>query len=598
MNNFEEKLKYISKNNFEVPESYEDSVNDALKYISNMQSPSRKINKKKTKSKFVGLLQKVAVMILVGALSATVYAGIAGNLSFEKMGLNKLSQNYEDNKVAINEKIDNEYFTLSLENIARDSAYIILEYKINLKEKALNEFEEITYTDAWGYTIGIANTIKLNGDKNPFCISHTEKESDSEYSYYQIIYTMANDENMMDLEIWFDYLWTENYLNESVQIDEIFKINSQIDNFEEQDINTQKQELDDGSTIILDKVLNTNFQTFVRVKRTINNISYGEYGDSNFLQWKSFLITDENDNLIPYRTYSSDLIGRKYYLASSGKEIERDKIYKLKENEIINVEENYVILLDDVQDLNKFKVIPIKSRAYDDRKTNEEAEMYKKATWYPVVEGDKVYTKQADLGGTLEITNIKIDDENITFNYNKKGIVENGTGYVIIRNNKMGMNYIHSKKQDETNSGEIVFGRDLAGAGGLGIRQGMLDNIEDLEFTILFGKVTEYDGVPFETRMPALSNQELKIDSINRVKTNTKIIKYILNEQEITCTIDYDNNDNLLKVRGYTNELYYKEGDIYRTINIMDYDKASDLIDILEKSMNDRNIKYIIEEKD
>ena len=191
MNNFEEKLKYISKKDFDVPENYEKSVNDALNYISNMQTTSRKSNKKKTENKFIGILQKVAAIILVGTLSVTVYAGITGNLSFEKMGLKKLSQNYEENKVAINEKIENEYFTLSLENIARDSAYVILEYKINLKEKGLSEFKEITYNNNIGYTIGLANTIELNGEKNPFYITHTEKESDTEYSYYQIIYAMA-----------------------------------------------------------------------------------------------------------------------------------------------------------------------------------------------------------------------------------------------------------------------------------------------------------------------------------------------------------------------------------------------------------------------
>lgn len=598
MNNFEEKLKYISKQDFEVPENYKKSINDALEYISNMQSSTQRINKKKSKNKFTSFMQKVAAVILIGTLTLTVYAGITDNLSFEKMGLKKLSQNYEENKVTLNEKIDNEYFTLSLENMARDSAYVILEYKINLKDKALNEFDEITYSDNIGYTIGLANTIELNGEKNPFYITHTEKESDTEYSYYQIIYAMANDQENMNLKIWLDYLWTEYYTNETVQIDEIFEINSKIDNLEELNVDKQKQVLDDGSTLILEKVLNTNFQTFVIVKREIKNISYGDYSDSNFLQWKSFLITDESDNLIPYRTYNSELMGRKYYLASSGEEIERNKTYNLKESEIINVEENYVVLLDNVQDLTNIKIIPIKLRAYDGRKTNEEAEMYNKATWYPVVEGDKVYTKQSDLGGTLEITNIKIDEENITFNYNKKGIVENGTGYVIIRNNKMGMNYIHSKKQDETNSGEIIFDRNLSGAAGLAIKEGMLDNIDDLEFTVLFGKVTEFEGKPFETTMPEYSNQKLKINSINREKSNTKIIKYKLNSADIAITLDYDNNDNILRFNGYTDGLYYKdENDKIKGFRIYEYEKATDLVEDLKKYLDYNNIEYTIEEK-
>lgn len=595
MDNFEEKLKYISKKDFEVPENYERSVNDALKYISNMQTSTKRVNKKKSENKFTSFMQKVAAIIVIGTLSVTVYAGITGNLNFEKMGLKKLSQNYEENKVTLNEKIDNEYFTLNLENIARDSAYVILEYKIKLKDKALNEFKEITYNHNIGYTIGLGSFIELNDEKYPFYIDHTEKESETEYSYYQIIYTMAKDDDTMNLKIWLDYLWTEHSTNESVQIDELFEISTKIDNFEKLNVDEQKQVLDDGSTLILDKVLNTNFQTFVRVKREICNITYEDYGKNNNLQYKSFLITDKNDNLIPYRTYISDVIGTNYYLASTGEKIERDKISNLKKDDVINVEENYVVLLDNVQNLAEFKVIPIKSRLYNDR-TNEEGEMYNKAIWYPLTEGAVNCFKQSDLGGILEITNIKVDEENIIFNYNKKGIVENGTSYVLIRDKTRKMNYISPKNQDETNSGEIVFSRDLYGSSGLNIREGMLDNIENLEFTILFGKVTEFEGKPFETVMPEYSNQKLKIDSINRSKTNTKTIKCTINSNERYFRIEYDKNDNVLGFDGYTNDLYYKiEGKTERFLP-RDYKKATELIEAIEKHLKHKNIEYTIGE--
>ena len=593
MNNFEEKLKYISQKDFDVPENYEKFVNDALNYISNMQTTSRRIEKKK-ENRFMSFMQKVASVILIGTLSVTVYAGITGNLSFEKMGLKKLSQNYEENKVALNEKIDSEYFTISLENIARDSAYVILEYKINLKEKALSEFKEITYNNETGYTIGLGSFIELNGEKNPFYIDYTEKESDTVYSYYQIIHAMANDSEAMNLRIWLDCLWTEDSMNEAVQIDEIFEISSKIDNVKELNIEEQKQVLDDGSVLILDKVLNTNFQTFVRVKREINNITYEDFGKNNNLQYKSFLITDNEDNLIPYRTYMSDIIGRKYYLANTGKEIERNDLYKLKKEDIINIEENYVVLLDNVQELNEFKIIPIKFRLYNDR-TNEETEMYNKADWYPLTEGTVNYSKQSDLGGTLEITNIKVDNENIILNYNKKGIVENGISYVLIRDKSRKMNYICPKKQDETNSGEILFKRDLSGSSGLEIREGMLDNIENLEFTILFGKVTEFEGKPFETTMPEYSNQKLKIDSINRSKTNTKTIRCTINSNERYFKVEYDKDDNVLGFDGYANDLYYKiDGKTERFLP-RDYKKATELVEALEIHLKYKNIEYTIE---
>ena len=48
-------------------------------------------------------------------------------------------------------------------------------------------------------------------------------------------------------------------------------------------------------------------------------------------------------------------------------------------------------------------------------KNNEEADEYKKVKWYPLVEGQNKYSATSSLGGTLEINNIKIDENYITF---------------------------------------------------------------------------------------------------------------------------------------------------------------------------------------
>lgn len=599
MNNFEEKIKEISKQEINIPDNFEKSVNEALEYIYSMKKTQKISNKKALKNKLVSIFQKVAILLLTGTLGLTAYAGLTGNLSLQKLGLNKLSQNFEESKVSVNQTIENEYISMNLENIARDSAYIILEYKIDLKEKAINEFGEITYTDEFGYGIGPACEIILEGEKSPFYIEYVDKESDTQYSYYQIIYTMNYDTEVLDLKIWFDYLWTESYSCETVPINETIEIKSKIDKIEDS-FEKQEQKLDDGSTVILDKILNTNFQTFVRIKRVMENITLQEYEDSNSFQYKSFLITDAENNMIPYRTYMSDIIGRKYYNAETGEVITDENIYGMKENDKqklnIKVEENYVILLDNVSNIRNIKVIPIKSRIYNDR-TNEENEMYNKATWYPLTEGDKKYSASSDLGGILEINNIKIDEEHITFSYSKNGIVENGITYVLIRNKNKAMNYVCPSTQDESNSGEITFSRDLFGSSGLGIYEGMLDNIDDLEFTLLFGNVTEYDGVPFEAIIPELSTQKLDIENINRTKTNTIIIKFAFNSKDYTYIIDYDNDDNILKFNGGTEILNYIDNKKLESINVRNCKKAEELVKSIKKHLEFKNIEYTIEYK-
>ena len=98
--------------------------------------------------------------------------------------------------------------------------------------------------------------------------------------------------------------------------------------------------------------------------------------------------------------------------------------------------------------------------------------------------------------------------------------------------------------------------------------------------------------------MPEYSNQKLKIDSINREKSNTKLIKYKLNSVDAVITLDYDNNDNILRFNGYTDGLYYKdENGKIKGFRIYEYETATDLIEGLKKYLDYNNIEYTIEEK-
>lgn len=138
MNNFEEKLKYISKKDFDVPENYEKSVNDALNYISNMQTTSKKSNKKKTENKFIGILQKVAAIILVGTLSVTVYAATGGTIegipAADWLGI-KFSSKYLDYKENVKEQIVMfEETSVELVSTVCNEGITIIEFSLKLSE--------------------------------------------------------------------------------------------------------------------------------------------------------------------------------------------------------------------------------------------------------------------------------------------------------------------------------------------------------------------------------------------------------------------------------------------------------------------------------
>lgn len=595
MNKFENNLKTIAKQNINIPSEYEKSVKDALKYISNMDNTSNKKEKVKIKKIFTNHLSKVAAIIIMFSIGLTVYANISGNLNLQGLGLNKLNNNYEENKVDINKVIENDYLKLSIKNIARDSAYIILEYNLELKEKAMNEIGEITYSEMQEYSIWLDCNISLNEDKSSFYLTHLEKISEKEYTYYQIIYAMTEDSEKNNLKIWYKSLINNNSGTE-IQINEMLEISSKIENNEDTFVK-EEQKLSDGSTLVLDKILNTNFQTFAIVKRIIENVSWKEYNSTQYRN-TNFLVTDTENNVIPYLTYTSDIIGNTYYL-SSGEKI-NIKTYNIKDNDIIKVVENYVILMDEVSEGEEINVVPYKLLLYNDR-TNEEREMYDKAKWYNLEEGTKTYTAKSTLGGTLEINKIEIDDENITFYYNKNGIVENNAGYVIIRKNNGVMNYIGGTKQDIGNQGTIIFARDQFGTSGLiGWKDSpdeyykMLENLEDLQFTMLFGHTCEYDGKAFETKIPKFSNQKLEIDNISQYKTEMVIINVENNEEDYKYIINYDKDGNILETTGNFDLFYYKTDTETKYIRPREFTKVDELVNKMKQHIEYKKLKYTI----
>lgn len=515
MKNIEEILKKSIKKDINIPQKVECRIQYTLK------------NKDKKQNKAIAYFRKfiesVATVIIVGTFSVTVYAGVTGKLNLGKEGLMKLSNNYEENAVAINKSIENEYFNITLESMAADSSYIIAKYEINLKEKALNEFEEINYSEIKGYNLGFKKEILINNQKATKINEYIDKVSESKYTYIQVINVMDMKENKFDLDInlktlfvGYEYLDTK---DNEVEINKKIQVKISLKNREKSNNEKIEQQLDENTKIIIEKIANTKFESFMKVNIVTENLTMKEYNSKTFLKYYDVMITKENNEEIQYITYAGN---RTIYQEEDGQLKEAD-VRKIRENDIVKVEEEYTVQLGLEENIQKVKVTPTKTTLYNDR-TNEEAEYYKKATWYPIVEGNKKYIAKSGLGGTLEIENITINEKNIIFNYNVTGNIRKESLLIIRRNNGK-MNYIYPSKEEKKglNGDEnriIYYRQEEMGRCGLDVSLSKLDVIDDVsqfEFTLLYGSTTELVGKTVELEVPVQSQEVSEISNIKIV---------------------------------------------------------------------------------
>ena len=296
---------------------FKDSIYLKYENQKNLNQEDKKCEKKiyHKKSKIFDKLKKVAVMVIIGTAGVTAYAGVTGNLNLQEMGFLKVSQNYEESLVQINKTIENEYCNITIENMAGDSAYVIAEYKISLKEKALKELPQVEYTDSYGYNLGVNKKIIVNSKEITNVMEYVDKISENEYSYIQVINVMDINSNDLDLEIDLDNVYIGQLLdfsqedNNIIDIGKTIKTKVQLQNNIQNNIISERS-LDNNTKIIVEKIANTKFQTFIKMKKITENVTMEEY-NNNPMQYISFLITEKEETQIPSAVYSGDGAGKK-----------------------------------------------------------------------------------------------------------------------------------------------------------------------------------------------------------------------------------------------------------------------------------------------
>lgn len=585
MNNkelFNEFKKQVAIYNFEQ----EEQRTDIYPLEKNTKEWGKYIMKKR-------ILQTLAMLVIICTFGMTVYAQVTGNLNFKNMGLLKASENFENKKIDVNKTIENDYVKISIDDIARDSAYLIIEYRMVLKEKAIKEMENVEYNKMRGYNIGISSRVWINEKKSERSNSTVEKISDKEYKCSDVINLMNFDEDTIHLKLWLNEFYIGN--KSAVKINKMLEMDITMNKNENQQTITQEQKIDNNTKIVLDKIENSSFETYIRLKRITENITWKEYNEN--IEYYRFKVASDDNDTLTSKCYD---ISKKIYKDNNLIE----DYSKLKNSDIIKAEEVYAVTLGKQTDLRKLKVMQTKSTFFSDR-TNEEKEAYYKAKWYPLKEGEEQYVATNNNGGTFTINKITIDDENIVFYFDKKGIFGE-TSYIDLRVNNGTMNYICPTKIEEksltSDENKIIFSRDSFGAG-LNIRDGMLDDLSKVEFTMLYGDVDKIIGEPLIIDIPEQSNEKVKIQNI---KINDTISEeYAYNYELVSPTYDenlketddveYQKKEMYCEIDSYEDKVLNKNNNLFINGNsyyLKSSENVNDIKEEIESYFMKEDVKY------
>lgn len=585
MNNkelFNEFKKQVAIYNFEQ----EEQRKDIYPLEKNTKEWGKYIMKKR-------ILQTLAMLVIICTFGMTVYAQVTGNLNFKNMGLLKASENFENKKIDVNKTIENDYVKISIDDIARDSAYLIIEYRMVLKEKAIKEMENVEYNKMRGYNIGISSRVWINEKKSERSNSTVEKISDKEYKCSDVINLMNFDEDTIHLKLWLNEFYIGN--KSAVKINKMLEMDITMNKNENQQTITQEQKIDNNTKIVLDKIENSSFETYIRLKRITENITWKEYNEN--IEYYRFKVASDDNDTLTSKCYD---ISKKIYKDNNLIE----DYSELKNSDIIKAEEVYAVTLGKQTDLRKLKVMQTKSTFFSDR-TNEEKEAYYKAKWYPLKEGEKQYVATNNNGGTFTINKITIDDENIVFYFDKKGIFGE-TSYIDLRVNNGTMNYICPTKIEEksltSDENKIIFSRDSFGAG-LNIRDGMLDDLSKVEFTMLYGDVDKIIGDPLIIDIPEQSNEKVKIQNIKINDTiseeyvyNYEVINPVYDENlKETDNIEYQKKEMYFEIDSYEDKVLNKNNNLFINGNsyyLKSSENVNDIKEEIESYFMKEDVKY------
>lgn len=506
MNDFDKQIKKVMTKEVEVSEDFKNVVRSTIEKIQNSET-SRKRNKNNIGHRFFSVIKKMITAILIGASTITVYAVTTRNFDFSRLGLMKLDENYNESIVEMEESVENDYAKITLNSMAGDESYIITEYRINLKDKAINEYGEVDYWDSVGYRLWISTNVFINSNKITNISSNVTKISDREFVYSQIINIMDFDEKNLDIKIHMNSFFIN---KENIKLGKVIELKMNLKDEIKNEFAIQEKEIGSNDKLVISGVGNTKFETYITVQKITENITYKEFDSRDDYTYNSFIVTDENDKEILYTIRGSVWAGEYLYIKDENGNWRLSSNCTANDDDIIKHVENFIILVGNQHDIETVKIIPIETAIFNER-TDEEINEYKKVKWYPLVEGENRYSAQSSLGGTFEIIKTEINENNVTFYYETEGLLGNESE-IIIRKKIKDMNYIYptriEKKGINSTENKIVFSKEVWMAAGANVwmLDGMFDNIEDIEFSLMWGSRDKIIADSFTAHIPKQNN--------------------------------------------------------------------------------------------
>ena len=443
------KIRQALNEDISIPESYFENISSTIYYCKQNEI---KLKKKKTqKHSSFSIIQKFVATIIAVLTCATVYAISTGNIDFNSLGLLKVQNNYEDNKLSItDEKIENDYFTLSIESIARDSVYTIVEYKVILTELGLttfNDIKEFTVDDTFnrtGYSLTLCSNAFIGDSDLIYLNSYANtKVSDNEYIFVQTINTIDYPDQDIALSIWLDKL-TNDGSNSYVKINKLITLTVGLNSKNSNSFETKDYPISDTQTIRINNIINSKFETCVDITRIIHNLTIKEYNDSfKLYEIDGYVLTDENNNTIRFSGTSPEMM-KKIFNADTNHELSSGELASIDENTNIRIEERRILNLD--KSINP-KEIAISSSHFNipNERTSDEKDRFFNYDWYDLKEDLSNITFTSPAGGTITIDAIEITNDTIDFYFTQKGAWLNGPIFSIRKNNGKYSHYSASK---------------------------------------------------------------------------------------------------------------------------------------------------------
>lgn len=482
---------------------------------------------------------------------------LLGKLGFNigTTGFSKIDKNYNDVATEVGQRIENEYFNLTLESMAADSAYLIYEYVLSMTDKGMEKIGEIPYTEKYGYGIRIENDIYIN-DEEIINVTqrNIEKISDTKLRIVDIVgianikgSTLDVKQKINNLSMFKTYE-VENEIGTMKQSKSLLNIDigKEIDakvNFEnrEEKILAEK-ELPNGSKVYIEAIANSKFENYVLARTVTAPKTVAEINDRSkefMIEDSQFAICDQNDNPVPFEyirleDYQEQVLPDGTYKKYDYKTIKDTDLVRTQEVQLIKLRFN------ESEVPEKLKVLPVNRKLYSD-KNDSEYNFYKNEDWYQVKTGNVNITEENGIGGSVTITKIEETDDEIIFYYDTKGyVLENMDFALRVKSSEREMNYTwpneYERKNVNSNENKLIYLKDYSKhSGGAPILEYKgYNSLKELEFALFYNAKLEALSEPLEFNWDSTeSNQIAKIQDI-------KYLDYVIDineelEQENGC---------------------------------------------------------------